>query len=164
VVGVSILNVEGKGGDVEAVQVADQGVLQLAFRVLVGQIQEVEAVAILDGQDGLGAERGRQGLIEAGLVQQVLLVAPMIHLVLEHGARPTEADGGAQVDLALQVIPATGENHEILRPAYFSHQRQEFWLAPVGGSRGGASCAIQSIARSTPWAPTIPTPRPTVKK
>jgi hypothetical protein len=60
--------------------------------------------------------------VETGLVQQVLLVALVVHLVLEYGACPTEAGGGAQVELALQVVPATRENHEVLRPADFSHQ------------------------------------------
>jgi len=97
--------------------------------MFLGQVEKIEGVVILDRQRRLGPDLRRQGGIEVGLVQQVLLVALVVDLVLEHGLGPAEAGGGAEVELSFQQVFASSHDDQVLSPTDFSNQRLEFWLA-----------------------------------
>ena len=89
-------------GAQELLDAGDQRPLQLALGVLLAEFQKVEGVFVLDGQLRLGAQLGRQGLVEIGLAEQGLLVALVLDLVDQHVLGPAELCGHADVELALQ--------------------------------------------------------------
>lgn len=86
---------------------------------------------ILDGQQGLGLDAALHGGVKVGLAVQVLGIAVVVELVLQHVFGPAEAGRGAQVELALQVVLAARQNDEVLGPADFCNQRLQFWLVCI---------------------------------
>ena len=85
----------------EPLDIGDQGGFEFSFFVRVGEFEEIKGVVILDRQFGLRSDGLRQGVVEAGLVEQVFFVGLVLDLMLQHSASPAKTGAGAQVELAL---------------------------------------------------------------
>jgi len=115
----------------EAAEVLDDGAFQLALGVFFGQIEEIKGVFILHGQHGLVPDLGSERLAETGLVEEVFLVALVIDLVLEDGLGPAKTGGGAEVELALEVVFAAVHDDYVFGPANFCNQWLQNWPVAV---------------------------------
>ena len=120
-------------GAEEDLDLSNQRPLQFPFGVLLAEFQEIERIFVLHCQFGLIPNTGGHGTIEVGLAEQRLLVGLVLNLVRQHVLGPPELAGHANVELALQWILALLQNHEIVRPTYFSHQWCEFCRIRVCG-------------------------------
>jgi hypothetical protein len=65
-------------------------------------------------------------LLKVGLIEKRLLVSPVLDLVNEDIARPSEPLGGPDVEFALGCVFPLLQNHDVVGPRDFSHQRCEF--------------------------------------
>ena len=118
---------EATHGAQELFDAAHQRALQLAFGMLLAEFEKVEGILILDGQLCLGAQLGRQGLVEIGLAEQGLLIALVLDLVDQHVLGPAELLRHADVELAFKRIFASFQNDKVMAPSDFSHQWCEFF-------------------------------------
>ena len=97
-------------GAKEVFDAAHQRSLQFAFGMLLAEFEEVEGILVPDGQLCLGAQLGRQGLVEVGLAEQGLLVTLVFDLVYKNILGPTELSRHADVELSFEGITTTLEN------------------------------------------------------
>lgn len=77
------------------------GWFEFALFVCVGEFQKIESVVIFYRQLGLRGDGLWQGIVEAGLVEQVFFVGLVVDLMFQHSACPAKTCCGAQVELAL---------------------------------------------------------------
>ena len=87
--------------------------------------------AVLDRKPGLIADLWRQYFLKIGLIEKRLLVSPVLDLVNEDIARPSEPLGGPDVEFALGCVLALLQYHGVVRPRNLSHQRCEFFVEAV---------------------------------
>ena len=113
-----------------------------------GQAEKVEGAVVFDRQQGLSLDAVGHVGVKVGLAVQILGLAVVVEMLLQHAFGPAEACRRAQVELTLQVALAAGQNDKIFDSADFSNQRMEFWLAGRGPSfppRPGPSPALPGV-------------------
>jgi hypothetical protein len=98
------------------------------------QFQKVKRVFILDRQLCLFSVFFRYRLIKIRLIEQVFLVAFVLNLVDEYVFGPAVSFGHSDVKLALKIVFAFTENHNMFGPANF---RSPHILSRIGACTKG---------------------------